>query len=215
MTRLMLDSTTAGDIPKTATMVAGYIDGRYQTVDALKKRFPRATIVTITVLGTPGAQVCDTEPGNIGVVGAVRWAKNEIKAGRKPTLYCMASMWPQVKTAVANAGISGQVAYWIAQYDGKAIIPRGAVAKQHLHGDKAHPGSYSGGHYDVSIVADYWPGVDPDPKPHTPPMTDKHRQLVKDVTKVLNAREHALNEADRRRVAALESAALTALGRKT
>lgn len=215
MSRTLYDSTTATDIPKSAKMVAGYVDGLYKTADALRQRFPKATVVTITVLGTPGAHVCDTEPGNIGVTGAVRWAKAEIKAGRKPTLYCMASMWPQVKTAVANAGISGQLAYWIAQYDGKAVIPRGAVAKQHLHGDKNNPGSYSGGHYDVSIVADYWPGVDPDPTPPTPPMTDKHRQLVRDVTKVLNDRRHVLNERDRKAVAALDSAALTALGRKS
>jgi hypothetical protein len=36
------------------------------------------------------------------------------------------------------------------------VMIRGAVAKQY-----ADPGTHGGGHYDLSIVADYWPGVDP------------------------------------------------------
>jgi hypothetical protein len=154
MTRTMHDSTNVSDIPAGATMVAGYIDGKFQTVPGLRKRFPKAKVVTITVLGTPGADVCDTEPGNISIPHAAQWAANEVKAGRKPTLYCMASAWDDVKAAVKAQGIAGKVSYWIAQFDGKAVIPKGAVAKQF-----ADPNT-SGGHFDVSVVADHWPGVD-------------------------------------------------------
>ena len=49
MKRTLYDSTTATDLPKAATMVAGYVDGLYKTVDALRARFPKAQIVTITV----------------------------------------------------------------------------------------------------------------------------------------------------------------------
>lgn len=211
--RFCYDSTTAADVPKGGALYAGYVDGLYKTVPALRKRFPKATIVTITVLGTPGAHVCDTEPGNIGVAGAVRWAKNEIVAGRNPTLYCMASMWPQVKTAVRNAGIAGKVSYWIAQYDGVAQIPKGAVAKQHLHGDKAHPGSYSGGHFDVSVVADYWPGVDPEPVKDQP-LSRRHRRWAKQLTVAFGKRTHPPTDDDRKTLAALDAATLHALGRK-
>jgi hypothetical protein len=216
MTRTCYDSTTAADVPKGGDLYAGYVDGRYVTVPALRKRFPKARIVTITVLGTPGAHVCDTEPGNIGVAGADRRAKNEIVAGRKPTLYLMASMWPQVKTAVKNAGIAGKVSYWIAQYDGKGEIPKGAVAKQYLHGDKNHPGSYSGGHYDTSIVADYWPGVDPEPAPKPPkvkPLSKWQRALIRRVTQILNKTDDLTTD-DRKAVAGLDAAALHALGGK-
>lgn len=157
MTRMMHDSVTVADIPSSATMVAGYMDGKFQTVAALQRQFPSAQLVTITVLGTPGAHVCDTEPGNIGIAGAARWAANEVKAGRHPTLYCMASQWKDVKAAVREHGLNGhKVSYWVADYDGDATIPRGAVAKQFADPD------LSGGHFDLSVVADHWPGVDDD-----------------------------------------------------
>lgn len=155
MTRRMYDSTDVADIPRTAKMVAGYVDGRYRTVDQLRARFPKAQVVTITVTGEQDAHVCDTEPGNVGLAGAARWAKRQVDAGKRPTLYCMASQWPQLRAEVKRLGIAHAVSYWIAQYDGKAQVPRGAVAKQY-----ADP-RLSGGHYDVSVVDDYWPGVDP------------------------------------------------------
>ena len=89
--RKMYDSTNVADLPPDGDLYAGYCDGNYKTVDGLRRRFPKATVVTITVLGAPGAHVCDTEPGNIGPQGAVKWAAREVKAGRHPTLYCMAS----------------------------------------------------------------------------------------------------------------------------
>jgi hypothetical protein len=125
------------------------------------------------VLGQSGAHVCDTEPGNIGPAAAARWAKNEVAAGRHPTLYCMASQWDEVKRAVAANGATGKVSYWIADYDGDPTIPAGAVAKQYLSPDGSGK-SKAGGHYDVSVVAAYWPGVDPKPTPK-PKATDVSR----------------------------------------
>lgn len=159
MTRTLYDSTTVEDIPKHAKMVAGYVDGRYITVPKLKRRFPHATVVTITVLGKPGAMVCDTEPGNIGIDGAAQWAANEVKAGRKPTLYCMKSQWADVKREVRRLGITSKVSYWVADYDNDPKIPDGAVAKQY-----ADPATHGEGHFDVSSVRAHWPGVDPEPK---------------------------------------------------
>lgn len=52
-------------------------------------------------------------------------------------------------------------------------------------------------------------------EPKTPPMTDGHRAVVRDATKILNDRKHALNEADRRRVAALVASGEAALRRKS
>lgn len=215
MTRTLFDSTTVSDIPPRAKMVAGYIDGNYKTVDALRRRFPDATVVTITVLGTPGAHVCDTEPGNIGIKGAVRWAKNEVDAGRKPTIYCMASVWPSVKRAVSAAGIKGQVSYWIADYDGDPTIPRGAVAKQY-----ANP-PLTGGHYDVSSVAADWPGVDPDPKPPVvkPPakatrLSPLVRFALRLIIRRLNARKHAVAQVDRPLLTKAQLAEQSALGIK-
>lgn len=152
--RTMYDSTNVEDIPGSAQMIAVYRDGLYQTETRARRRFPHAQLVTITVLGRGAADVVDCEPGNVGPDGAAAWAAERVKAGAHPTIYCPLSMWPAVKAAVKARGISRKVSYWIAHYDGQRKIPAGAVAVQY-----ADP-SLSGGHYDVSAVADYWPGVD-------------------------------------------------------
>lgn len=211
-TRTMYDSTTVSDVPETATMIAGYVDGNYRTVDALHERFPKAKIVTVTVLGTPGANVCDTEPGNIGIAAAARWAAGEVAAGRHPTLYCMASQWPQVKAAVKANGVTGKVSYWIAQYDGKASIPAGAVAKQYASSDvpAGQPG-HTSGHKDVSIVASYWPGVDPPPAVRLSPVT---RAAVRLATRGLKRRHRQVTPAGRELLLALRAAVNHALNVK-
>lgn len=171
----MYDSTNIGDIPKTAGMIAVYADGRYEgTEAAARARFPHALLVTITVRGEADRNVCDCETGDLTPAEAARWAKAEIAAGRHPTIYCSDSPWPSVKAAVHAAGIDAKdVSWWIAHYDGDPTIPVGAVAKQY----EGSPGN-SPGHYDLSSVADYWPGVDPAPKPRTPLSDDLHNATV-------------------------------------
>lgn len=155
--RTMYDSVNVAAIPANATMVAGYVDGRYQTVPALRQRFPHAKVVTITVFGEPGAQVADCERGDLTPAQAAQWAKSERLAGRHPTIYCSASPWPSVQQAVRDVGLdpAHDVSWWIAAYDHSTSIPNGAVAHQFTD-----PGPY-----DVSSVLDYWPGVDPTPSP--------------------------------------------------
>lgn len=157
MTRTLYDSTNVADIPADATMVAGYVDGKWATFPALAARFPHAVRVSITVFGWDGtgkhvpADVCDCESGDLTAAQAARWAREETQAGRQPTIYCSLSAWSTVKAAVAAVG-AGPVSYWIADYDGSAVIPAGAVAKQYR--------SDTNQNLDYSIVADYWPGVD-------------------------------------------------------
>jgi len=186
MTRQMYDSVNANSVPAGADLYAGYVDGNYANVDQLRRRFPHRTIVTVTVIGLPGANVCDCETGDLTPEHAARWASNEIHAGRKPTIYCNASTWPAVRERVRAYGITGKVSYWIAQYDGRADIPAGAIAKQYL-GD--HPNGH-GGTYDASIVADHWPGVDPDP---TPPRPKPQPIEGDDVQRMLEDQRHTPN----------------------
>jgi hypothetical protein len=187
MTRKMFDSTTTSDLPAHAKMLAGYVDGNFANVDEIRDRFPDATVVTITVIGTPGAHVCDTEVGNIGIPSTVAWAVNEIEAGRKPTIYCMASAWPTVKAAVKAKGIAGKVSYWIADWDGIAEIPAGAVAKQYANPKLTHH------HFDESIVADHWPGVDEDDDDPND-LSDLSRTYAERLLSRLSQRKHPLHD---------------------
>lgn len=169
--RTLYDSTTPSVIPRTAAMVAGYLPpSRYAWSDADWARFPTAVHVRIAVrASTPDGHVLDVEMGDATPAQAPGWVKARRAAGADPTIYCSVSLWPTVRAAFTAAGVA-QPHYWIAHYDGDPTIPVGAVAKQHID----PPGS--GGHWDLSVVADHWPGVDPAPTPLEVPemeLTDK------------------------------------------
>jgi len=161
MMRIMYDSITPGNIPSSATMVAGYADGLYANIPAMKARFPHATVVSIAVRWTTRAQVLDVESGDATPTQAVQWCTQTMadKSNHELTVYCNTSEWPHVRAAFQNAGVT-EPNYWVAQYDNNPAIPAGAVAKQ-------YQGDTHG--YDVSSVAAYWPGVDPAPKPSGTP----------------------------------------------
>jgi hypothetical protein len=69
-----------------------------------------------------------------------------------PTVYCSEAIWQQCKNAFAAQGVAAPE-WWIAGYPG-------SVGEGNLYpGSVAH--QYKDvGPYDVSAVADYWPGVD-------------------------------------------------------
>lgn len=156
MTRRMYDSTNAADIPTTAQMVAGYLaPSPYAWSAADWARFPHAVKVRIAVRAyTDDGHVLDVESGDATPAQAPGWVQMRRAAGADPTVYCSASAWPTVKAAFAAAHVA-EPHWWIAAYPGGGpVIPAGAVAHQY-----ADPLT-SGGHYDISAVADHWPGVD-------------------------------------------------------
>lgn len=161
--RLMYDSTNGHDIPRHAEMVAGYVDGNYVWGDDEWNRFPSAVKVRVAVYpSTNDGHALDVEPGNAGpadfAVG--QWVINRRAVGIEPAIYCPASWWAAIRNSFNVWGIA-QPQYWIARWDSRAALIDGAVAHQYKHGDinlgELH---YSGGHYDLSVVADFWPGVD-------------------------------------------------------
>lgn len=153
MTRIMYDSVTVENIPATAQMVAGYVDGHYANIHLLRAHFPHAVVVGIaTSSHTDDGQVLDVEKGDATPNGAVAWVQMRRRAGAIPTVYTSLSEWGSVKEAFSKSGIS-QPFYWIANWDGVVSIPSGAIAKQFENTPR----------YDISVVTTYWPGVDPKP----------------------------------------------------
>ncbi|HZP15638.1 MAG TPA: hypothetical protein VFA96_07435 [Nocardioides sp.] len=158
MTRTMIDgvNTDAPRMPTTGIqLVAGYVDGLYAWSQDNWDRFPPGVIrVHIAVFSTTNdGHVLDVEPGNATPAQAVDWVLMRRGAGADPTIYCSVSNWPVLRAAFAARDVP-EPHWWLAAYDDVAVIPAGTVAKQynddlHLH----QP-------YDISVVADYWPGVD-------------------------------------------------------
>lgn len=150
--RLMYDSTEPNDIPATATMVAGYANGRYANYDAMKARFPHAHVVSISVRADDTlAHVLDVESGDATPGQFGPWATKVANRGVvRPTAYCSRSSVPLI---LAHRPRGVTVDLWVADWTGVAHVlgfeGGNVVAVQY-----ASPGHGSGGHYDVSAVWD-------------------------------------------------------------
>lgn len=160
--RTLYDSVTASDIPTTAAMVAGYVDGRYAWSDADWGLHPGAQHVRIAVFAdTDDGHALDVENGDATPAQSVSWVRARRAAGADPSVYMNVATWGAVRAAFRAAGVT-EPHYWVADWTGARHLPAGAVACQY-----ADPKT-SGGHYDLSAVAAHWPGVDA-PAPAPPP----------------------------------------------
>jgi hypothetical protein len=154
MTRTMYDAThqLVPNIPRAAQLVAGYLPpSPYAWTAADWAAFPNAVHVRIAVrAATNDGHVLDVETGDATPAEAPGWVRMRRAGGADPTVYCSASLWPTVQQQFVQQGVA-QPHYWIASYPGGGpVIPSGAVAHQWQ----------STTNYDISVVADYWPGVD-------------------------------------------------------
>lgn len=175
MTRTMYDgiNTDAAKIPTTAELVAGYVDGLYAWSAADWARFPNSVKVRIAVFSTTNdGEVLDCEPGNCTPAQSVDWVLMRRAAGVDPTVYCNELDpnvgWPAVRAAFRARGVP-EPHYWVANYSGGQQIPAGAIALQYT----------DTGSFDLSAVADYWPGIDPtQEEPMTPDEMATLAQLI-------------------------------------
>jgi hypothetical protein len=156
-------------IPANAQMVAGYVDGLYVWSDAEWARFPNATKIRIAVFtSTNDGHVLDCEQGNNTPASSVDWVLMRRKAGIDPTVYCgRNTWWSQIRASFQARGVA-EPHYWVADYSAGQSIPAGAIALQYT----------DTGPYDISVVADYWPGVDPKPTPPAPTIQDSDMMIV-------------------------------------
>lgn len=160
MTRTMYDSVTPASLPSGAPLYAAYVDGLYANAPQVQARFPQARIATVAVSWTTRARVLDVENGDATPEQAPDWCAQTMAdvPNDELTVYANASTMPAVRAAFTAAGVSLPQLF-MADYDGIAVLPPGYVAKQYA----------DMGPYDVSVCADYWPGVDPAPTPPSPP----------------------------------------------
>jgi hypothetical protein len=198
----MYDSTNPHDIPADAAMVAYYVDGYYTWPQQWIDLFPNAVKVTISAIGVKTAMVGDVEVGCIWPPSnAVDWVRRARAAGIDPTIYVNErNDWEPTLRAFIDAG-EPEPHWWVANYDGVQKIPAGAVAKQF-----AHPPMLNNRHYDLSVVADYWPGVDNPTEQEEDSManfTEADKQKLLDAAEKLT---HAFRVTDDTRPLALDVA---------
>lgn len=163
MTRLMYDSVEAGAIPASARMVMLYTDGRWRNIDQAG-RFPHAVIVRIcAVQWKPGDNVIDCETGDFSPAQAAAAVAYAVSRGyAAPLVYFSKDRFGEVLAAFKAAGVSRYLEVFAADWTGSPHILAGTYGTQYDHPP------HSGGHYDLSLMADHIPGIDPTPPAPTP-----------------------------------------------
>lgn len=158
MTRTMYDSTWAPDIPHDAQIVAGYVNGLYTWSMAHWNLFPDALKVRIGVYipGKPiplDCDVLDVEASDAGHPqarnAAAQWVGDKIARQEHPVIYT------SFDSLQNFAGLF--CSFWAAHYTSEPHMVSkpgfDIVATQY-----AAPDYGSGGHFDISLTTDNWPG---------------------------------------------------------
>jgi hypothetical protein len=136
----MYDAVTAGNIPTSAEVVAGYMDGEFAWSSDDWNRFPNAEKVIITVTGSLIGNVADVENGDMTPEQAVKWIEDKQREGKRGcTIYCSSSSLDAVWSACRHHCYY----IWVADWTGSPHPVNATIATQYSNVDNA---------YDLSMV---------------------------------------------------------------
>ncbi len=117
--RVMFDDTSVELIPRSARAVAGYVNGLYKTVPALRLRFKGRRIVTVAVTSEARAQFLDIERGNATIADAPGWWERFKDSGRLRGFYIAESEAEALVSYLGSHGIHRhEYVLWTAHYAG-------------------------------------------------------------------------------------------------
>ena len=150
------DAVDVSALPPGGDFYLAYLDGAWPTYQAVRAKFPKAQVLSVTVTGKLPADIIDVETGDATPAGAAAW----VRAGKGKGVYSDTSTHPALVSALA-----GLDWWWYAaDPTGVPHIVPGSLATQW-----AWPGHGSPGNYDISQSIP----VAPPPHPQEPPeMTD-------------------------------------------
>lgn len=97
MTLDMPDSTDAAALPPGYCQYLGYVDGQWPTAPELRRKFPAARVIGLTVTGsTLDADGIDCEPGNVNAADTRVWVQKKLAAapGSRPVVYASVTGQP-------------------------------------------------------------------------------------------------------------------------
>ena len=121
---VMFDAIDIAQIPAGPQAVAGYVDGRWPTAQALAARFPHAKLLTIAVSAAGDAEALDIEAGDATPPEAAAWHQRQQARGvARPCLYASVDLMQSAVLPVMKAAEidRGAVRIWTAHYAGKHI----------------------------------------------------------------------------------------------
>jgi peptidoglycan hydrolase-like protein with peptidoglycan-binding domain len=142
-TAIMYDGITASAVPQGA-YVAGYFNGTFANLAAMRAGHPGATVVSITPDGARGAQFIDVEPGD-----ATAAAIPAFLAAGGTGFYTSASQLAAAIAACARAGIArSSYSAWSAHWTGQHVCGPASCGYPQADGTQFA----SNASYDTSLV---------------------------------------------------------------
>jgi hypothetical protein len=134
VTLTMYDAIHVNVLPGGADAYAGYVQGKWPTFAALKRRFQGsgAHLLSIAVFASGNADCLDIENGDATNSQAPSWVKRQLAGGAaRPCLYTSASNMDALVTVLNSARISrAEVRLWSAHYgQGKHICGPGTCGQ--------------------------------------------------------------------------------------
>lgn len=153
------DAVNADAVPQAADAVAGYVDGRFRSLPALRRRNPGALWLSICVGVASQAMVLDVEAGDATPDAAVEWIKEMHGRGvQRPCIYCSLATVPALEAVLrAHQLARNSIRLWTAHWTGKAHICSNACGVTMLEGPGATQFLNDEHHgYDVSLTSREW-----------------------------------------------------------
>jgi hypothetical protein len=134
------DSVTLDDLPEGGDAYLAYVNAWPEVApEKVQARFPKARVVTVATNANYIAEILDVERGAATVAQIVPWYRMARLHGiSRPGVYASLSNMPAVKEALKGLSYKTIVADW----DGKASIPKGYNGIQYL----------SNSRYDTSLL---------------------------------------------------------------
>ena len=171
------DNVSVSALDPGFSVYAGYWNGPFANLTALRARFPSAYIISIAlrVAGSKGSQAVDIEPGTISgtqagsFAGCLAWLRQggqtELKSGNpvRPLIYVMASWAADLEHYLKANGFPRTSYYlWTAHYNGQHLCSPGGCG---FGASAADATQYASGANDYNVFRGYVVSAVPAPPP--------------------------------------------------
>lgn len=187
------DNVTVGALTPGFPVYAGYYNGPFANLTALRARFPHAFIISIALRlnGSRGSMAVDVEPGTMSstmdgsFADCLSWLnQGGFPAGHKPLVYVMASWAASLEQYLAAHGHSRDSYYmWTAHYAGLHLCSRTACGYGGTR--QADATQYASGTNDYNVFRGYVISTTPLPPPPPPPSQYPTLGTVGDAVKLI------------------------------
>src|ERR1700733_2688650 len=127
------DAVNASILDQTASHAVFYMDGDFENEAAVRAQCPHAKLYAITVRGATGHGIfaCDSETGDLDIPQTEAWTAAQVALNVSPIVdYANQDRWLNLGLLAALAHYGERIERWDADYDGSAVIPSWASAKQ-------------------------------------------------------------------------------------